>query len=61
MEAAGVAFESLLLETMLAPMMREFDAVGAYGIGSFARSVAQGDTHGFGALIAQMLEKGTRR
>jgi len=39
----------------LRPLAAEFDALGDYGIGAFAQSIAQCDAHGFGATLAASL------
>jgi hypothetical protein len=53
----GVALEALLLQPMLQPMARQFDALGSYGIGLIAQRVAENDNHGFAELVARRLER----
>lgn len=55
--AAG--FESMLLKELLAPLARGNDALGDYGLGALARTLADRDANGFGALLARALERKT--
>jgi hypothetical protein len=51
----GVAFEAMLLQMALRPLAAGVDALGDYGIGLLAQSIAEHDAGGFGALIAARL------
>jgi len=55
---AGVLLEALFLESALRPLAAGFDALGDYGIGALAQSIAERDPHGFGSLIAARLQTG---
>jgi hypothetical protein len=50
----GVVFEAIVLEQCLAPIARGNDALGDYGIGALAQSIAERDAHGFGTLLGQL-------
>lgn len=56
----GAAFEAMMFAQCLAPLSKTMDAVGDYGIDALARSVAERDSNGFGALIAARLERDAR-
>jgi hypothetical protein len=60
-QRVGITLEALFLQTALKPLATGFDALGEYGIGVLAQSIAQRDTHGFGSLIAERLEGRDRR
>jgi hypothetical protein len=53
----GAAFEAMLFSMALEPLAREFGALGAYGTGAIAQSIAQNDQSRFSALIAAGLER----
>jgi hypothetical protein len=55
MQRVGAAFEALLLEALLRPMVRDADAFGGFGATAVAQSIALHDSTGFGALIAARL------
>jgi hypothetical protein len=50
----GAAFEALLIEPMLAPLVTR-GAFGEYGAGLIAEAIAERDSRGFGALVARRL------
>ncbi|MEO6913802.1 MAG: hypothetical protein ABI182_07275 [Candidatus Baltobacteraceae bacterium] len=56
-ERIGAEFEALFLNRMLSPMSRTFGQFGEMVVDTGARSIAQHDTHGFGNLIAEYLER----
>ena len=56
----GITFEALLLESALQPLARGNDALGEYGIGAIARSVAEHDRNGFAAVLAAEVHDGGR-
>jgi predicted phosphoribosyltransferase len=56
----GAAFEAMLVEPMLAPLVAEC-AFGQYGAGLIADEIARHDSCGFGALVARWLEFGRER
>jgi hypothetical protein len=51
-----MTLEALFLESTFKPLAKGFDALGEYGIGALAQSIAQRDPRGFGSLIAAQLE-----
>jgi hypothetical protein len=51
-----MTLEALFLAMTLKPLATGLDALGDYGVGALAQSIAQRDSHGFGALIAARLE-----
>ncbi len=51
-----MALEALFLESTFKPLAEGFGALGDYGVGVLAQSIAQRDPHGFGSLIAAQLE-----
>ncbi|MGC2130939.1 MAG: hypothetical protein WA629_12690 [Candidatus Aquilonibacter sp.] len=55
-QRVGMTLEALFLTTALKPLAASFDALGDYGVGALAQSIAQRDSLGFGALIAARLE-----
>jgi hypothetical protein len=55
-QRVGMTLEALFLAMTLKPLATGFDALGDYGVGALAQSIAQRDSHGFGALIAARLE-----
>jgi hypothetical protein len=56
MRRVGATFEALLLEEMLKPMARGSDAFDGCGLAAMAQSIAERDSHGFGALLAAQLD-----
>ncbi|MDE2481851.1 MAG: hypothetical protein KGN02_06645 [bacterium] len=48
----GVTFEALLLASALRPLAGACGALGEYGVGAIARSVAEHDARGFAAVLA---------
>ncbi|MDQ2872630.1 MAG: hypothetical protein M3R35_05835 [Candidatus Eremiobacteraeota bacterium] len=54
---AGSQFEGLLLERVLAPMQKAFGPAGDIVVTALAQSVASHDEGGFGALVADALER----
>ncbi|MEO9171273.1 MAG: hypothetical protein ABI282_03110 [Candidatus Baltobacteraceae bacterium] len=48
----GEAFEAMLLKQCLGSLAHKSDVIGEYGIDAIARSIAQRDADGFGALLA---------
>lgn len=54
---AGTVFETLVVQMLLAPLAREESVLGAYGTACIAESIARADGRGFGALVAQALER----
>ena len=55
-QRVGMTLEALFLESTFKPLAKGFDALGEYGIGALAQSIAQRDPRGFGSLIAAQLE-----
>jgi hypothetical protein len=55
-QRVGMALEALFLESTFKPLAEGFGALGDYGVGVLAQSIAQRDPHGFGSLIAAQLE-----
>lgn len=55
-QRVGMTLEALFLETTLKPLAAGFDALGDYGVGALAQSIAQRDPRGFGSLIAARLQ-----
>jgi hypothetical protein len=51
-----MTLEALFLATTLKPLAAAFDALGEYGVGALAQSIAERDARGFGSLIAARLE-----
>ncbi len=57
-QRVGIAFETLLLSSVLKPLAAGFDnALGDYGTSVIAQSIAEHDRNGFGALIARSVER----
>jgi len=54
---AGALFESMFVQMILQPLAREESVLGSYGTACIAQSVAREDAHGFGSLLATMLER----
>lgn len=55
-QRVGMTLEALFLETALRPLAAAFGALGDYGVGALAQSIAQRDARGFAALITTSLE-----
>lgn len=51
----GTAFEAMLLERCLSPLVKEDDALASFGVNALAQTIAERDSHGFGALLASRL------
>lgn len=54
---AGIAFEAMLLEPVLRPLLGALGDLGGYGIDVLARDLASHDRSGFAALIDAALER----
>lgn len=54
---AGIAFETLLLEPMLQPLMPAFGDFGGFALDLVARDIAAHDGNGFVRLIDAALDR----
>lgn len=52
---AGAALEALLLQQCLQPLAGDRDAIASFALGDVARSIAERDAGGFGAILARQL------
>jgi len=54
---AGAAFEAMLIEPMLQPLMPALGELGGYGLDLLAREIAARDGGAFARLVGAALER----